>query len=209
MPARLLDVGMQDSRFIRLHETNATTVRLPYATLSHCWGKIEIKRLLQGNIKECRKGIEIDVLPKTFQDAITITRKLGIRHLWIDSLCIVQDSAEDWAEQSSVMGKVYQNGYCNIAATGAHDGRAGCFLERDPKLAQKCRVKLELNLRKFKLRHGLYDLVPRSLWDVGLYVAPLNRRAWVAQERIMAPRILHFSSNQLFWECTELVSSIF
>jgi hypothetical protein len=208
MPTRLLDIGTQDSKFIHLCLTDETPGILPYTTLSHCWGEIEIKRLLNDNLTEMIKGIRIDELPQTFQDAITITRRLSIRYLWIDSLCIVQDSSEDWARQSSMMGKVYQNGYCNIAATGAPDGRTGCFLERDPMLAQKCRVKVETPLPKFDLKPGLYDLVPRNLWEHGLSNGPLNKRAWVAQERILAPRMLHFASNQLFWECNELVRFI-
>ena len=207
LPDRLLDIGSRDSGSICLIETDETTQFLPYTTLSHCWGKLEIKRLLTKDFDAMTKSIRTDELPKTFQDAITITRKLGIPYLWIDSLCIVQDSIEDWAQQSSVMGMVYQNGYCNIAATGALDGRMGCFLERDPTLAQKCRVQIETAVPKFKLKPGLYDLVPRNLLENGLSNEPLNRRAWVTQERILTPRVLHFSRNQLFWECNELVSA--
>ena len=155
-----------------------------------------------------KAGIRIDDLPRTFQDAVTITRRLDVKYLWIDSLCIIQENEEDWTKESSMMGHVYQNGLCNIAATGAPDGTGGCFMERDPVLARKCRVRVDKLLSKFKLKPGLYDLVPKNLWENGLSNAPLNRRAWVAQERILAPRILHFSKNQLFWECNGLVSCV-
>jgi hypothetical protein len=181
--------------------------RQPYTTLSHCWGKVEFLQLLKGNFASMKEGIKIDDLPKTFQDAVAITRRLGVRYLWIDSLCIIQKSTEDWARESSMMGDVYQNGLCNIAATGAPDGQWGCFMERDPILAQKCEVRVDRPLSKFNLKPGLYDLVPRNLWEGGLSNAPLNKRAWVAQERILAPRVLHFGRNQLFWECNGLVSS--
>jgi hypothetical protein len=206
-PTRLLDVGNRESKFIRLSETVEEAPILPYVTLSHCWGGIEIKRLLRDDRADMLNNIRIDELPKTFQDAIAITRRLGVRYLWIDSLCIVQDSTEDWARESSMMGQVYQNGFCNIAATGAEDGRVGCFLKRDVALVQKFSFRIHTPIPKFGLKPGLYDMVPRDLWSDGLWNAALNKRAWVAQERILAPRILHFSATQLYWECNELVSS--
>ena len=156
------------------------------------------------------KGIAVSTLPKTFQDAITITRQLSLQYLWIDSLCIIQegDNFEDWARESSMMGSVYQNANCNIAATAASNGTLGCFQTRDPLLAQPCRVRFDKELKKFGLKKGIYDFVLRTLWEHGLSEAPLLKRAWVVQERVLARRVLHFARNQLFWECSELVSII-
>ena len=139
-------------------------------------------------------------LPKTFRDAIYITQKLGVKYLWIDSLCIIQDSVEDWRQEAATMGRVYQNALCNIAATAASDSSVGCFLDRNPLLAQVCRVDLtwELPLR------GSYYCLDGSLWPRSIGEAPLNRRGWVVQERILSPRILHFGAQQLFWECHEM-----
>jgi hypothetical protein len=160
-------------------------------------------------LKPMQTSIAISTLPKTFQDAIELSRQLGVRYLWIDSLCIIQegDKHEDWTRESSMMGSVYQNGYCNIAATAASDGTAGCFRPRDPLLAQPCIVEFEKGLKKFGLKKGVYDLIPQRLWEEGLSEAPLLKRAWVVQERVLARRVLHFARNQLFWECKELVSS--
>ena len=207
MPTRLLDVGTTGSKCLRLHVTDGNSPPLRYTTLSHCWGKIRIERLLETNFDSRVQGIDITTLPKTFQDAIDITHRLGIRYLWIDSLCIIQDSKDDWAKESSVMGSVYQNGFCNIAATAAPDGGTGCFMERDPNLARKCRIRINATLSKFRLKPDQYDLVPQKLWEDGLSSAPLLQRAWVVQERLLAPRVLHFGRNQLFWECSELVST--
>jgi hypothetical protein len=206
-PTRLIDVGTPDRPCLHLAVTDNNFPVLPctYTTLSHCWGEIMIKRLTKDELASMIKGFHGADLPKTFQDAIAITRRLGVRFLWIDSLCIIQDSEEDWAKESSMMGNVYQNGICNIAATGAADGSAGCFMKRDPILAQNCRIKIDATLSKVRLKPGIYDLVPEKLWEDGLSTAPLNQRAWVVQERILAPRVLHFSGNQLFWECNELV----
>jgi hypothetical protein len=104
---------------------------IEYLTLSHCWGKDQIFRLLETNIDQLRKAIPTNRLPQTFQQAIALTKRMGHRYIWIDSLCIIQDSEDDWHYESSRMGDVYKNSFCNISATAAEDGRMGLFFERD------------------------------------------------------------------------------
>ncbi|KAF9765901.1 hypothetical protein IL306_001747 [Fusarium sp. DS 682] len=70
-------------------------------------------------------------LPKTFQDAISATRKLGYRYLWIDSLCILQDDQQDWAREAALMHKVYTNAECNLAAEASQDSSGGLFFKRE------------------------------------------------------------------------------
>ncbi|KAH9211719.1 heterokaryon incompatibility protein-domain-containing protein, partial [Leptodontidium sp. 2 PMI_412] len=177
MPTRVLDVGTASNPRLRLH----------------------------ANISQLTKSIDINKLTKTFQDAIIVARRLGIQFLWIDSLCIIQGSQEDWARESSVMGDVYKNALCNIAATAAPDGRTGCFLERNPLLARTCRLRIE-GLPGPAPKSQVYDLARGDFWKQGISAAPLIRRGWVLQERILAPRIIHFGKTQLFWECHELDS---
>jgi hypothetical protein len=76
-------------------------------------------------------------------EAIQVTRALEIRHLWIDSLCIIQDSEEDWRRQASLMGQVYEHTSCNIAATKALNSREGLFFERDPTTLQRVQVDIQ------------------------------------------------------------------
>lgn len=81
------------------------------------------------NIEERIDGIDFEAMPRTFQDAVTVTRNLGLRYIWIDSLCIIQDDRSDWLTQSLKMGTIYRNAKITIAATGAADGSVGCFPE--------------------------------------------------------------------------------
>jgi hypothetical protein len=218
LPSRLLDVGTETQPAVSLRITShAFPEPFPtYVTLSHCWGKFRITKLQLANLAAmtAKDGITVDSLPMTFQDAIVATRRLGVRFLWIDSLCIIQDSIEDWAAESSRMGDIYAGGLCNLAATAATaapDGRTGCFVNRNPVLARSCRVYIdeESYVRSCKFeRPGLYEFVDLDLWSNGILKAPLGRRGWVLQERFMARRALHFGENQLFWECTELVSTL-
>jgi hypothetical protein len=59
------------------------------------------------NIDTLSKSMRFDNLPKTFQDAIIVTRKLGVQYLWVDSLCITQDDEDDWNRESRLMEKVF------------------------------------------------------------------------------------------------------
>jgi hypothetical protein len=145
-------------------------------------------------------------LPQVFQDAVSLTRQLGIQYLWIDSLCILQDSKEDWAHEASMMSDVYKYGWLNIAATGFSDGKNGLFARRDPSLLQSNRIELKSDIKangQTALKSASYNCVDMDIWSHGVDEAPLNRRAWVVQERLLSPRVLHFGRNQIFWECRE------
>jgi hypothetical protein len=119
-PTRFIDVGPMDGSVEpRLVESPGITGA--YATLSHCWG-IGAKPLVTetATLLQRLTSIAIDTMPKTFADAVQITRLLGIRALWIDSLCIIQDSKTDWERESACMDDVYANSVCNL---GGIDGQ--------------------------------------------------------------------------------------
>ena len=142
-------------------------------------------------------GIPSKELPQTFQDAITVTRRLQIRYLWIDSLCILQDSPEDWTHESVQMHHVYGNAYVTLAADDSRDSSQGLFRGRLPSLATPTIVVTawkEALAKRFIVIH-------RRFWSESVAESPLNRRAWVLQERYLSPRIIHFGETQILWEC--------
>ncbi|TVY93985.1 hypothetical protein LAWI1_G000680 [Lachnellula willkommii] len=126
LPTRLVDVG---STPIRLIQSSDLTTKPRYATLSHCWGSRNFQKLQQDNIEDFMRAIPEENLTKTFQDAIYITRSLGLRYLWIDSLCIIQLVDVDWRSESALMSSIYGGSTVTIAAAGAKDGTEGCFLK--------------------------------------------------------------------------------
>jgi hypothetical protein len=154
-------------------------------------------RLLDQNLLAMKHSIVLGELPQTFQDALAFTRELGMRYIWIDSLCIIQNSEEDWQRESAQMCQIYSNSFCNLAATSARDGSEGLFRRRDTRLLQS------LPVRVGGMKHNVVDY---DMWERQVEAAPLNRRAWVCQERILSPRSLHFSSTQVFWECNGSVA---
>jgi hypothetical protein len=137
-------------------------------------------------------------LPKTFREAIQTARFLGFKYIWIDSLCIIQDDAEDWKRESVRMGTVYGHSGLNIAATSASDGRVGCFFDRDADW--RCQVLLGTD----GSTPVLYECFPPELFRQPVDEVPLMSRAWVVQERFLSPRTLHLTKQQIFWVCRSL-----
>ncbi|KAK0704370.1 heterokaryon incompatibility protein-domain-containing protein, partial [Lasiosphaeris hirsuta] len=160
--------------------------------LSHCWGGAQVYTLNPETKHEMIKAVPMEKLAKNFQDAIHVTRELGYSYIWIDSLCIIQnqqrkpeweaESAKDWTEQSRIMGDVYRNSDLTIAATSAANPHVGFInLKGHPN---------DTNTSQ----NGVED-------------SPLCQRAWVFQERLLSPRMLHFTNSMLFWECRTMTAS--
>ncbi|KAF4627911.1 hypothetical protein G7Y89_g10241 [Cudoniella acicularis] len=189
LPSRVIDVT--PGQPFRLLIVNQSTPPARYATLSHCWGSHMPPRLLSSNIATLQEEIPFSHLTKSFQDAITTCRRLDIHYLWIDSLCIIQDSEQDWQEQSAVMARVYSSSYCNIAAAHATDGTFGCFTTRNPASVRP--LQLDLN---WGPNPGSKYAVQNRYWWESVSEAPLNMRAWVFQERTLAPRNLLFGETE-------------
>jgi hypothetical protein len=194
VPTRLLCVGTTKSPNLRLCKVPDGT---GYASLSHCWGKHVPAKLLSSNIAAFHDYIEMSQLPRTFREAIEVVRHLSIEYIWIDSLCIIQDSKEDWAIEAALMHQVYSNAIVNIAADDARDGTEGLFRDRDPRLCEL----VEVDVSWTNQHRGTYLAVDNALWQRNMEASVLNSRAWVLQEQLLSPRILHFGRAQLLWEC--------
>ncbi|KAH6999481.1 heterokaryon incompatibility protein-domain-containing protein [Ilyonectria destructans] len=195
-PTRLLEVGEDDSSVVRLVETKMLPAEAAgqYTTLSHCWG---------GKVPEKTK------LPKSFQDAFHITRGIKVPFLWIDALCIIQGSMEDWDHESVLMGELYAHAVCMISATGSPDCDGGCFSQRR---------KLEDVSACVLRRDGYKSLVVQpdedrqqaamdNLFDRYVERAPLKKRGWTFQERVLAHRVLHFCDGFVLFECNTFRAS--
>lgn len=198
LPTRLLDVGVSDMD-LKLRLSKSLPPEAPYLTLSHCWGGKVFTTLTRNNFQDFLSHIPTSSLSKTFIEAIISTRKLGFRYLWIDSLCIIQGDEADWQHEASMMGTVYANSELNIAASAAPNGDFGCFTTRKPGQVFACRVLARTE--RGSLQTSVWDCTIEQLsWEL-LDNNVLNSRAWVYQERFLAPRSLHFTAHQLAWEC--------
>jgi Pyruvate/2-oxoacid:ferredoxin oxidoreductase delta subunit len=205
LPTRLLSICNEGLLLCRGSEIPPST---PYITLSHRWGETNRNHLTTALFEDKPTIWTRDELLPTFQDTILVAERLGIRYLWIDSLCIIQNSEADRARECGRMGEVYGSSHCNIAATAAMDGTQGLFRDHEFGGPSPCQISPRWD--QIRKKAILDKNVSRSyrFYDIHegknqINRSPLGERAWVVQERLLAPRILHFAERQLYWECRE------
>lgn len=136
LPSRVLDIGVDGHSEWKLRITLKDIVQSPsppYMTLSYRWGSVTDILLLSSTLDDFRCGNPIEDLPQTFKDFVKVAWRFGIRYIWIDCLCIIQDSHNDWVTEAATMRYVYANSACNIAASAALCPQDGLFCTRDPQ----------------------------------------------------------------------------
>ncbi|KIX95821.1 uncharacterized protein Z520_08529 [Fonsecaea multimorphosa CBS 102226] len=212
LPKRLIEVDEGNTVRLRTVESIGDAHAIEYLALSHCWGSQGPRVILTAqSAARLFGGVEVGTLCKTFQDAVTVTKRFwdefAVRYLWIDSLCIIQDSAEDWRHESANMGDIYQNAFCTLAATAAADGSRGFFSHRDARVVSPCAIPVVPKGGDGGEKRSIYYCVDHEDWAKNVSQGPLNGRSWVLQERLLSPRVLHFGADQLYWECSGLEAS--
>ncbi|KAI1422276.1 heterokaryon incompatibility protein-domain-containing protein [Xylaria sp. FL1777] len=206
LPKRILHVGLKSDATVKLVETPQKRAR--YACLSHCWGKTESIKTTSENLDDFKIQIPWDGLPRLYRDVISFCRALRIQYIWIDALCIKQDDASDWEEESSKMATIYESSYITIAATVAPNHDCSCTTSLDPKyqlreVGKICQMGSSTSypiLIRETLPHP--ENLSQIYCDSSLQRKyPLFSRAWAYQERILSPRVIHFLHDELLWEC--------
>lgn len=194
LPTRVLDLGFSDSDPIRLVESAG--MREQYICLSYRWGKGEFMKITNAIIDHYKRGIAFEELPRTFQDTVKITRMLGIRYLWIDALCIIQNEPDlaDWNRESVRMADVFQYSYIIISATRNNSPFDGLFKPLTPGQYGPVNVCV--------VRHPVDGPGATEFVAIGRGY-PMLSRAWTYQERLLPPRVLHFNLHEATWECLE------
>ncbi|KAK0713392.1 heterokaryon incompatibility protein-domain-containing protein [Lasiosphaeria miniovina] len=215
-PTRLLEIGDVDGEggvsSCRLVDgRDAARDSRGYVTLSHRWGTTNLLTLTADNLVCFRTGLPLESLSRAFLEGMLVARRLGIRHIWIDSLCIVQsgDGGRDWLHESAQMHLVYRSAFCNIMADSATASHDGLFFDRDLRLFDRLSVDLAVvetspSPSGSLLVRKRFASVEQGLWGNHVSRSPLNRRGWVLQERLLSRRNLHFCAREVFWECREL-----
>ena len=209
LPRRLLDLSHDDHILTLDVQTWISTARATvdqlsdYCTLTYRWGKGPPDCMLSTEFTG-EKVSFFESLPQTFKDAIIVARALKIRFIWIDAMCIVQPSAHgnfnDWNAEGPRMWLVYENAICNIAATCSGNPDEGFLSQVGTDYVTPCSIPQETEdgaappmfLPSMFASHAYYGSV---------FASSLNRRGWVAQERLLSRRILHFTEERVFWEC--------
>ncbi|KAH6703309.1 heterokaryon incompatibility protein-domain-containing protein [Leptodontidium sp. MPI-SDFR-AT-0119] len=209
LPKRVLDISQQsedEEDMIKLIEIdNAAPIKGRYIALSHCWGREGHFRLTESTLNHMKTGLPTSSLAKNFRDAITITRLLGLRYLWIDALCILQDSQTDWELESAKMGRYYEKAWLTIAAGMSDGGKDGLLSKRSPHGLAHIRLKVWANAarnsglgQKFTVYFALDPIKPSTQ-------CPIRTRGWTFQEELLSRRYLSFETTQTYLRCGTIV----
>ena len=199
LPKRLLAIGEVGATHVYLWEPEkGSSAR--YAALSYCWGGEDGIKTTTANKERMKAGIALDDIPLTMRHAIDIAQKLNIYHLWIDALCILQDSMADWEIESSHMAPIYQNAYLTIAADASSSSSQGIYGVRE---------EAQVQVTTWTNEQGLETIVKSRVMDPSEHVAhqaqaPLKGRGWALQEDVLSNRLLTFGLHELQWRCREV-----
>nr|POE53267.1 hypothetical protein CFP56_28489 [Quercus suber] len=205
MPTRIIQVD--HSRFepsFRLVDGSTCPPGARYITLSHCWGTPAPNQmeLRESTVTKLAEQQSVKALPKTYVDAFKIAERFGVHYVWIDRLCIRQDLGEDWRRESAVMQAVYRKAFLSISALGAENDEVGCFFPRASAKVAPTIVEVHLSMNEDPKKYR-FSLEKGWAWRLAFDKEPLVERAWTIQERLLAPRVLHFGQSQVYWECRE------
>ena len=205
LPTRLIEVGTLVAPILRLVENIPEVApSAGYIALSHPWGDtsayepfMTLRKDQSGRnhtFEAFQSSIPYDQMHATFKDAVIATRHLGVRYLWIDSICIIQGKDGDFAQEAKRMEDVFSGAYCVLAASRARSQLDG-FLGPRP---QREYVKFQSGKEK-----PFYVCKTIDNFNKDVIEGSLNKRGWVLQERALARRTVYFTENQAYFECGE------
>jgi len=212
LSARILSIQEHSSKefIVKLISTDDIDLHNePYLVLTHMWGGIDIPCKTMNNKISLYQdiGIDFNVLPKTFQDAVRITAATGFQYLWIDSLCIIQDDEGDWQRESAKMAAIFHAGTITLSATSSKNCYGGCGLTMKNGPVMRFR-NISGRGPDFVARETPgFGQSPTIVINNELRHAPVTTRAWILQEKMLSCRILHTMDSQFVWQCRSAAGS--
>jgi hypothetical protein len=199
----VLDLGTNPSSTWKLVIPTEDDIKVDsYTTMSYRWGTAEFLKLKLANLADFRLGKPISILPRAFQDAITVSKALGIRYLWIDAICILQDADSDFYAECTHMSSIYANSSCNIVATFGKEPSMSLFKTRNPEALQI--TKITNGWKSHTSSNTWLDIdviVEEDHLSKELMKSEVSKRGWILQELFLAPRAIYFGENQVYWSC--------
>lgn len=203
MPTRVIDVGeIGSSENPRLLQSKGQ--RGSYVALSHCWGGDIPISLRMDCVNAYERVISWETLPANFQDAITVTKNLGYRYLWIDSLCIIQDSPEDWESESKLMCTLHRDAVVTICVLLPRTSLDGFLLQEEYDNAVEGAI-LPVMSDFFPTDGAVVKVEPFIINDdlelaIGGF---LRTRGWTMQESVLSERKLLYGRRHIYLQCHE------
>lgn len=209
-PTRLLSIDLKSehptlqlvrtANILISHPDQFGLYTIQYLALSHRWGQSRHHVTTKANLEDRYSQICYEILPSTYQDAIIITRRLGVPFLWIDALCIVQDDELEWFHESAIVGDIFRNAFCTIAAHFATNDSQG-FLQSSLGVAESIWIRDDSQGQPTSNNVLSVSLGWTTKNDTD--ASPLSKRGWVLQERLLSRRIMHFVQGRVLWETVD------
>ncbi|KAI1172788.1 HET-domain-containing protein [Nemania sp. FL0916] len=197
-PTRLIDV--RNPQHIKLVTAEDAASSCPYATLSYVWGPEQSYTLTKATYSQMHVKMDSFRIAKSINDGITVARRLGFEYLWVDALCIIQDSTEDKFQELPRMADIYRESQLTIVVASASSASDGFLQAPQPPtfFVEPFQVKIKADEEHLATLIFAYRETYRSDTD------PINSRAWTLQERVLSKRLLIFSNSGVMWMCKEL-----
>jgi hypothetical protein len=199
-PTRLIQVAARNRSNPKLVETSKLNPsNVPYCTLSYRWGKRGQPKTKKDTVDEHLKGIDYESLPQTHKDALAICSYLRIEYLWIDALCIIQDT-DDWELEAARMKDIYSGSVLTIAANDALDCYGGFFADVASTTPDEDAARQRSFFEVSKPGDDPKMLI--QLEDRGYpQRSALAERGWTLQETILSNRVVLVKNSELTWRC--------
>lgn len=199
MPTRIIDISSRREPFL----VEGSTLTARYVALSYCWGSEQYQlppKTTCRNLDLHKNRIVLSELPLLFREAIQVTKALEVQYIWIDSLCIIQDIGDhdcekhrlDWNREGIRMAEYYGNALLTISPLSSSNCKESMLQLRTQKPCENIGTT------------GLMFTAPVESWQEIFKSSVLQSRAWVLQERLLSRRVIHYSKDELFWECFRL-----
>ncbi|KAK0667658.1 heterokaryon incompatibility protein-domain-containing protein [Cercophora samala] len=214
-PTRLLFLDLSPNSPVKLITTPSSGVN--YASLSYCWGPpsdaAKQTTLTTSNLASRSAGIPLSELSPVMRDTVTVCRSLGISYLWIDALCIIQDSKTDWELESQQMARIYENAHLTVCAVGSSSCLEGFLGRRDvyPEYLYtspaNSLVKGGFTFRPVPSDRGVTATALSPPLEQDLTVASWNERGWVFQEKAMSTNKLFFGKTMVHVQTNSIIYS--
>ena len=226
LPTRCIEtllVATQDGESTWRHVLRETTdQRGQYICLSHRWNEktktskttaanymCRLGNCLQGTEHTPRCTSDIDWMPRLFADTCIFAHGLGIRYVWIDTICIRQDDVEEWNRESPQMVRYYQDAWATVVAADSAVNNGLLNMQRPERVPRMARLPY---MDKHGEQRGFFYLQPaetdvlRKEFSIGVEESELLQRGWVFQEWRLSRRIIAFSDSDFFLYCHTLGS---
>jgi serine/threonine protein kinase len=218
LPTRLVDLqpkGTEDSLKSAIRIVNSIDIEpANYAVISYAWGSSDLT-LSSSRMHEMQSALTRDKLSAALNEAMTAADNIGYRYIWVESLCIVQDSHSDKLQECPAMAKVYRNAALTIVAhsTLATTSVSSCSAVLPKGSNGKSEggntrgAPLSSNSLSTNTSGSSTTSMPTHLDTLRNQDFATDTRSWSLQDRLLSRRLLHLAGEQMYWECNTLKAS--